>query len=91
MLQPGLQVGDVLLEVGLLQGRPHLLVAVAAEGVQVHPEAAGEEDGVLGDDGQGGAEGPQAQLRDVQAVYSDAATSSFRQPEILRSERCKSM
>ena len=35
---------------------PYLLVSVLREGVQVGPETAGEDDGVLRDDGDGGPE-----------------------------------
>ena len=81
VLQPGLQVGHELLEVGLLQGRPHLLVTVAAEGVQIHPETAGEEDGVLGDDGQLAAEVVQSQLGDVPSVNLDVPLGGLHQSE----------
>ena len=40
-------------------------------GVEVVPEAAGEEDGVLGDDGEAGAELVQPQPRDVHSVNTD--------------------
>ena len=43
---------------------------MSGEGVEVVPEAAGEEDGVLGDDGDGGAERGQAHLQYSTVQYS---------------------
>ena len=42
------QAAHKALEVGELQGSPHLLVRVAVEGVQVHPQRPREQHGVLG-------------------------------------------
>ena len=77
----------VLLEMGLLQRGPHLLVRVVAEGVEVHPEGAGEEDGVLRDDGELAAEVVQPELRDGPPVYLDAALRGLHQPEQGHGER----
>ena len=55
-----------------VQYPPELLVGVSGEGVEVVPEAAGEEDGVLGDDGDGGAERGQAHLQYSTVQYSTA-------------------
>ena len=51
MQQAGLQSGDKVREVRLAQRRPDRLVAVLTEGVQVVPEAAGEQHRVLQQDG----------------------------------------
>ena len=78
---PG-QTADIGLEVGHLQRSPQLLVGVGREWVQVHPEAAGEEDGVLGDDGEPRPESAQSQSGDVQAVYSDGPARGLGDPEV---------
>ena len=56
MVQPGGELLHHLGQVGHAQGPPDLLVAVLPEGVEVGAETAGEDDGVLRDDGDGGPE-----------------------------------
>lgn len=46
------QIGDKVLEVSELQRAPHLLVGVGVKGVEVHPQGAREQHGIL--DGDGG-------------------------------------
>lgn len=41
---------------GVLQGSPHVPVAVLIERIQVHSHRSGEQDGILWNDGQPGAE-----------------------------------
>ena len=47
VVEPLLQVGDVALEVSLLQGRPHLLVRVLTGRVHVKPEGTREQYWIL--------------------------------------------
>ena len=47
------KIGPVsILEVGEFQSLPDRFVLLLLEGVEVDPEGAGEEDGVLGNDGE---------------------------------------
>ena len=71
VLQPGLESAHELREVRLAQRGPHRLVTVPLKRVEVVPEAAGEEDRVLGDDGELAAELVQPQPRDVHPVNTD--------------------
>ncbi len=47
MLETSRKAGNKVRKVGLSQCRPHCLVAVLDEGVQVVAQAAGEQNGVL--------------------------------------------
>ena len=68
-------------DVALLQGGPQLCVVVLAEGVQVVAYGAHEEHGVLGDDGQLGAQVFQTDGADVQVIDDDAAPTQLHQAE----------
>ena len=65
----------------MLQSGPELLVRVAVDGVQVESQRAGEEDGVLGDDGDPRPQLAQAQVRDVHLVYLNGASRRLHDPE----------
>ena len=78
---PG-KVGNVGAEVGVVEGAPDVPVAVRGKGVQVHPHRAGEEDGILRDDGDSGAELPQPQEPDVLAVDVNGTACGFDYPGI---------
>ena len=65
---------DKLLEVGQLEGAPHLVVGVGAEGVQVDAQGPAEEHGVLRDDGELRSELVQSQIGDGDVVDGDGAT-----------------
>ena len=47
---------------------PYVLVTVLGEGVQVGPQAAGEDDRVLGDDGDGGPELGERNSGDIDTI-----------------------
>ena len=49
VLEAVCEAGDKLLQVGQLEGPPHLIVGVGAERVQVNAKSATEEHGVLWD------------------------------------------
>ena len=72
----------------MLQSGPQLLVRVAVDGVQVEPQGASKEDGVLGDDGDPRPQLAQSQVRDVDLVYLNGTSSSLHDPEgILLKEK----
>ena len=62
---------DLLLQAGLLDHLPQVVVGELVEGVQVGAHGAGPHHGLLGDDGQGGAQLAQGQGGDVHTVNAD--------------------
>ncbi len=56
-------------------------VGLVVEGVEVGADGAGEEDGILWDDGEAGAEVVELDLGDVDAVDVDAAGARFEEAE----------
>jgi hypothetical protein len=68
-------------EMDALEGFAELLVGEFVEGVEVGADGAGEEDGVLRDDGEAGAEVVEFDGGDVDAVDDDTACSGFEEAE----------
>ena len=68
-------------QVGILQRAPNILVGVLFERVQVETERAAEQDGVLRNYGQPGAEIVKADGGNVHIVQQDGAAGAFDQPE----------
>lgn len=56
-------------------------VGVLVKGIEVRAHGAGEQDRVLGDDGQAGAQGMQVDCGDVEAVDVDAALAGLEEAE----------
>ena len=69
------------LEMRQFECLPDLVVVVLLEGVEVDPEGAREEDGVLRDDGQSRAETGEAEMGDVDAINADASPGCLDDPE----------
>ena len=75
------------LEVGALERTPHVLVGELAVGVEVDAQRAGEEHGVLGDDGDARAQRVQPQEGDVDAVDQNLAGGSLHDAEQPQRQR----
>ncbi len=80
----GSRAGD---EVDALEGVAELDIGVLVESVEVAADGAGEQDGVLRDDGQSAAEIVQFHRRDVEAVDADGARARFEEAEEGERER----
>lgn len=63
------------------QGFPDLIVAELIEGVEIRPDRAGEENRVLWDDGETRAEVVEFDLRNIDAVDSDAPFAALKEAE----------
>ena len=81
MLQFGRLCHDELLEIGMLQRSPYLLVRVPSKRVQIEAQCAGEEHRLLGNDSETGAQVMQSQLADVHPVDDDFAAARFDHTE----------
>ncbi len=72
---------DCSVELNPPEGAPELCVGVSPERVQVLPEGSDEEDGVLGDDRDAGAEVSQPEAGNVQIVNMNRAVLRLHDPE----------
>lgn len=75
--QPSLQASHERFEVRELQGLPNLLIRVVVEGVQIHPQAPREQDGVLQVKGPGSYWG-QCQKKNQVFVAKKAGRTGLR-------------
>ena len=66
-------------QVWQLEGIPELLVCVSIERIQVDPNGPGEQDGVLGYDGQLVAELMKAEVRDVNSINLESKDNILTQ------------